>query len=345
MKLRLPSRKILSPYQLLGFAAVFLLLLPGWLTAQDFTGFRGLVTDPTNAAIPGAEVKATEEQAGLTHSTVTNDAGDYELRGLLPGTYTIEISLSGFKTYQNKGVIVYARQVRRVDAKLEIGQVAETVTVQAEGSVLQTDTGSITYKTGDKEMYGLNIQSWLVYRIDLNPGAESRSQVHGSFANNTNAEQDGISTNAYGSWRAPQETTQEIHQISLNAPAEYRTSTSVIGVGKKGTNDWHGEVFANYTHPALNALAFGQTSRPPSTPTIRWSWEASVRSSFRSSTTERIGLSFISSTSRSREGARCFTGTSSSRPRGCAPETCQSMLPSLELQSEIPTRSNRSRTT
>jgi hypothetical protein len=98
--------------------------------------------------------------------------------------------------------------VRRVDAKLEIGQTAETVTVQAEGSILQTDTGSITYKTGNKEIYGLNIQSWLVYRIDLNPGAEARSQVHGSFANNTNAEQDGISTNAYGSWRAPQETTR-----------------------------------------------------------------------------------------------------------------------------------------
>jgi hypothetical protein len=248
------------------------LLAPSSTQAQDFSGFRGRITDPSGGAVVGAEIKATEEKSGLTQSTVSNEVGDYELRGILPGTYTIEVVLPGFKKYQNTGVIVYGRDVRRVDIQLELGEVSSTVTVQEQGARIQTDTASIQYKTPNQEVYALNVQSWLVYRIDLNPGAEARSQVHGSFANNTNAEQDGISTNAYGTWRAPQETTQEIQQISLNAPAEYRTSTTVIGVGKKGTNNLHAEVFDNFSHPRLDALAFGQTSYPPTTPQHRWSF-------------------------------------------------------------------------
>ncbi|MFN0165369.1 MAG: carboxypeptidase regulatory-like domain-containing protein [Bryobacteraceae bacterium] len=258
----------------LAMLALLALTTP-YANAQDYAGFRGTVTDPSGAAVTGATITATDEKSGRAQKTTSNDAGEYELRGILPGTYTIEATLPSFRKYQNTGVLVYARYVRRVDIKLEVGELTSTVTVREEGARIQTDTAAVTYKTANQEVYALNISASLIYRIDLNPGAESRSQVHGGFANNTNAEQDGISTNAYGSFRAPQETTREIHQISLNAPAEYRTSTSVIGVGKKGSNALHGEIFSNYSHPRLNALALGQSSRPPSTPTIRWSYEAS----------------------------------------------------------------------
>lgn len=261
--------------RLVGFSICVssVLMFSTQLAAQDFAGFRGRITDPSNAVVVAAEVKATEEKSGSARTTASNQDGEYELRGILPGTYTIEVSLTGFKKYENKGVIVYARDVRRVDVQLALGEVSSTVEVTEQGSRIQTDTASIQYKTPNKEIYALNISSALIYRIDLNPGAESRSQVHGSFANNTNAEQDGIATNAYGSWRAPQETTQEIQQISLNAPAEYRTSTSIIGIGRKGSNALHGEIFGNLQHPNLNALPLGQTSRPPGTPTWRWSYE------------------------------------------------------------------------
>src|SRR5438552_3830696 len=103
------------------------LLLPSLVVAQDYTGFRGKVTDPSGAAVVGATIKATESQYGRTFSTVSNDVGDYELRGVLPGTYTLEVTAASFEKYVNTGVIVYARDVRRVDVKLNVGEVTSTI--------------------------------------------------------------------------------------------------------------------------------------------------------------------------------------------------------------------------
>src|SRR5215831_12849492 len=68
--------------------------------AQDTGAFRGKVTDPSGAAVPGPEIRVTDEKLGVTKSTVANEEGDYELGGLTPGTYTIEVELSGFEKYQ-----------------------------------------------------------------------------------------------------------------------------------------------------------------------------------------------------------------------------------------------------
>ena len=89
-----------------------------------------------------------------------------------------------------------------------------------------------------------------------------------------NAEQDGIATNAYGSWRAPQEAMQEFSQISFNAPAEYRTSVGVMGIGKKGANNFHGEIFVRLDNEALNARQVGTGSRPAARTNKRWSYQA-----------------------------------------------------------------------
>ncbi|MSO22389.1 MAG: carboxypeptidase regulatory-like domain-containing protein [Acidobacteria bacterium] len=103
-------------------------MIPALSEAQDFFGFRGRITDPSAAIISGAAIKVTEEKSGLTKSTVSNELGEYELRGIFPGTYTMEVETTEFKKYQNKGVIVYGRDVRRVDVKLELGEVSTTVT-------------------------------------------------------------------------------------------------------------------------------------------------------------------------------------------------------------------------
>jgi hypothetical protein len=85
--------------------------------AQDFTGFLGRIIDPSGAPIVGAQIKATEETSGLSNTAVSNELGDFELRGILPGTYTVEVELQGFKKYVNRGVVVNARQPRRLDVQ------------------------------------------------------------------------------------------------------------------------------------------------------------------------------------------------------------------------------------
>ncbi len=247
------------------------------LEAQlQLSGFRGTVTDPSGAAIVNAEVTATNEASGISRTTVTTEVGDYELRGLDNGTYTIAVTLPGFKRYVNTGVVVYAGDVRRVDVELEIGEQATEITVSEEGSTIDTDVSVIKHRLGNQEVYGANIGAALIYNIYQNPGTEARAQVHGGFANNLSEEQDGIPTNAYGSFRATQETLQEVHQVDFNAAAEYRVPTNVFGIGKQGTNQFHGEIFGEFSNAALNALPSGNSGpRPPSKTNKRWSYEAS----------------------------------------------------------------------
>jgi len=101
--------------------------------AQDFTGFLGRITDPSGAPIVSAQIKATEETSGLSNTAVSNELGDFELRGILPGTYTVEVELQGFKKDVNRGVVFYARQPRRLDVQLEIGEVTQSLSVDEQG--------------------------------------------------------------------------------------------------------------------------------------------------------------------------------------------------------------------
>ena len=91
----------------------------------------GNVTDSSQALIVGARVTATHAETNLSRQTLTNSAGGYTLPGLPPGTYTISVSAPGFQTYNQTGAAVAPNAVLRVDATLTIGEVTETVSVNA----------------------------------------------------------------------------------------------------------------------------------------------------------------------------------------------------------------------
>jgi hypothetical protein len=261
-----------------GLAVVLALVLSlssSPVLAQEYSGVFGNVEDETGARVTQVEVTAANVETGVTRSTVSNDVGIYELRGLPPGTYDVSAELAGFKAYSNSGVIIYAGRPRRVDVVLQVGDIQDTITVSEEGAVIETDKSSITYTLPMKELEAFRIAASLIYSVGRNPGAENRSQVHGAFANNTTSLQDGVATNAYGTFRAPQELVQEINQVSLNAPAEYKTATTINGVGRGGTNQFHGEIWMQLDHPRLRALTLNQTSHPPAKPGVRWNYTAS----------------------------------------------------------------------
>ncbi len=256
--------------------ALILAMSPLFLLAQgDFSGLRGNVEDETGARVTQVEITATEESTGIRRATVSNELGIYELRGLPPGTYTVSAELAGFKTYSNSALIIYAGRPRRVDIVLEVGDVTDTITVEEMGAVIETDKSSITYTTPFKEVEAFRLAASLIYTVGNNPGAENRSQVHGAFANNTSALQDGVATNAYGTFRAPQELVKELNQVSLNAPAEYKTATTINGVARSGTNDFHGEIYMHLRHPRLRTLRSHETRHAPGKPSTQWLYEGS----------------------------------------------------------------------
>ena len=244
--------------------------------AQNFTGFRGQVTDTTGAVMVGVALTATDEDKGLVYSTVTNEVGLYELRGILPATYTITAEASGFKRYENTGVIVFSESPRRVDIVMEIGELADAITVTEEGSRIETETPTVTYKTPDKEVYYRNVQASMIYTVGAAPGHQSRNELHGMYSNNMAPVQDGILTHAYGFFRFPQEALQEVHLKTQNAGAEYQHANTIIGVGRSGTNEFHGEIYSQFRHARLNAKNRSLPRRPkPETAAVRWSFEAS----------------------------------------------------------------------
>ena len=111
------------------------------LHAQTMSTIRGTVADATGAVVPGAEVTVIAVETNVTVRTVTSNAGgDYEVPDVVPGVYRITTALEGFKTFVADNIIVEGSQIRRVDVALEIGQLTETVTVEAGATPITTRT-------------------------------------------------------------------------------------------------------------------------------------------------------------------------------------------------------------
>src|SRR3984885_3239576 len=142
------------------FAFLFLtpfawLMLAGYLSAQTPTGtLRGRVTDPTGAVIPQATVTATRPDGQKT-TAVTDNQGNYELKGLPPGSYTITTSAKGFAVSTEQNFAIAASQVKHFDIALEIQVEQEKVEVQEEGTTVSVNpsenASSIVIKGKDLE--------------------------------------------------------------------------------------------------------------------------------------------------------------------------------------------------
>ena len=142
------------------FAFIFVtvvawLMLPGPLSAQSTTGtLRGRVTDPTGAVIPQATVTAAGPQGQKT-TTVTDNQGNYELKGLPPGSYTITTSAKGFAVSTEQNFAISTSQVQHFDIALEIQVEQEKVEVQEEGTNVSVspseNASSIVIKGKDLE--------------------------------------------------------------------------------------------------------------------------------------------------------------------------------------------------
>src|SRR5512132_2477668 len=107
--------------------------------AQDPRGaIVGRVTDPSGAVMAGAEVRAVNTETGVATATRTNDAGNFILPNLLPGTYTASIERAGFKRFVREGIEVRVGERLTLDVALDVGAVTESVTVSSQAPLLET---------------------------------------------------------------------------------------------------------------------------------------------------------------------------------------------------------------
>ncbi len=111
--------------------------------AQSFQGsLRGRVTDPKDEVVPLAKVTLIDQATSVASTTVTNDKGEYSFPVLNPGTYELDVEAPGFKKLSQKGITIVTQTANTQDAKLDIGEVTETIDVSAEAELLSTSEAS-----------------------------------------------------------------------------------------------------------------------------------------------------------------------------------------------------------
>ena len=104
------------------------------------TGILGTVSDGSGAVIPGSDITVTSVATKVVHNTVTQPNGTFEVRYLLPGEYIVQASLTGFRT-ERTTVTLRVGQLARLTFTLQVGSLGEVVDVQAEGLLLETQSG------------------------------------------------------------------------------------------------------------------------------------------------------------------------------------------------------------
>ena len=261
----------------LALAWLALVLTPSFAHAQAVTGtLLGNVTDGTGGTLPGVTVTATETKTNTSRTVVTNESGYYSFNSLLNGTYNVTAELQGFRKVLREDVKVDVNTTIRVDLKLEVGQMSETVNVSSEAPVLQTDrtdTGRILESKMVTELplgFNRNFQNLLV----TVPGATRPFRPHSQFFNS----QDALGTEINGQPRMANNTLIEgldnnhktglmaviipspdaLETVSVstsNYDAEFgRSGGAVTNVTlKSGTNDLKGSGFYFGNTEATNA--------------------------------------------------------------------------------------------
>src|SRR5512134_566674 len=149
--------------------AIIAALTPLPASAQALYGsITGTVTDQQGAPIPGASVTATNTGTGLQVNAVTDKDGNYTFRNLLPGVYDLGASLQGFRELKQTGLRVSAGNPVRVELKLEVGTLAETVNVVSETTLLQTEKADLSTELSSKEIVNLPLNQFRNYQALLN---------------------------------------------------------------------------------------------------------------------------------------------------------------------------------
>ena len=277
--------------------ALLMGLMSGNLYAQATGSLAGIVTDQSGAVIPGVTVEATNTANGQVRVVVTAADGFYTIPLLQPGRYDVKATLAGFKPLVRQGVDVSVGDTTRVDAKLAVGRLEESVTVSGETPLVETAHATLgitidQQKVVDLPLNGRNFTQLgpLIPGVvappvglgggagDATPGgfgaATSGFSVNGMRNQSNNFLLDGASNNDTFNtgfvMRPPPDAIQEFKIQTHSYNAEFgRSAGSVVNVvTKSGTNTVHGAAWEFNRDSALQARNFFAPANQPK-PTLR----------------------------------------------------------------------------
>jgi hypothetical protein len=241
-------------------------LLPALCLAQGGKGeLFGAISDPSAAAVPGAQVEAVAKDTGVAVATTSNARGEYHLLGLAAGEYTLSVSAAGFQTYRQAGIVVRVGDQIRQDVRLAIGEASQAVEVNARASLLETASGSVSYSLDQQRITSLPLDGRnFIPLVALSPGVALPNgsvlpRINGSRPRTNEYLYDGISVLQPEPGQVvfyPIIDGIEEFRVNINSYSpEYGRSNggTIMVAGKSGTNEFHGTLFEFFRNEALNA--------------------------------------------------------------------------------------------
>src|SRR5947207_1630514 len=224
----------------------------------------GTVEDPSGSVVPKATVTVVNKQTGAIRETSADEAGRFSILTLPAGAYDLKISATGFRQLTKTDIEVAINTVTRADAKLEVGQTNEQVTVSAAAAVLQTDKSDVRHELTGSTIQNLPLPGYRNYQtlLELVPGASPpeyqnavvdtpgralRSFVNGTATNNNNTLTDGaVNINIWLPHHVaivqPSESIETVNVSTGSFDAEQGMAggAAVTLATKSGTNNLHG---------------------------------------------------------------------------------------------------------
>jgi hypothetical protein len=275
-----------SPW--LVWAALLACAVPLYPQATAVVQITGVVTDAHGASVPGAQVKAIQENTGFVRNAVTATDGAYTLSSLPLGPYRLEVSANGFKSYVQRGIILQVAMNPEVNVALEVGALSQEIEVSVNAAMVETQSTGVSQVIDQRRVVDLPLNGRQPTELILLSGAAVQApasdvassknypssttiSVAGGQINGTYYLLDGGDHNDFfGTINLPlpfPDALQEFSVQTSTVPASYgvRGGAAVNAVTKSGTNQIHGDLFEFVRNGYFNARNFFA----PTTDTLR----------------------------------------------------------------------------
>ncbi len=266
------SSAALSSLRLLAMMSIFLIGAIAQ-TAQ----VTGTITDASGAAMPNAQVTATNTATGVARSSVTNEAGNYLVTSLFPGPYQIVVTSAGFKQMRREALALAVEQVARLDFRMEVGETKDSIQVEATAVVLDAANSTVGTVVDNRkitelplngrnplDLVGLSAGIRVQGGFGGKNGSLNNFSSNGGLANANSVMVEGLALDLAQmnapSFVPPVDATQEFRVQTNTFSAEFgRTSGAVVSMSiKSGTNQFHGSAYEFLRNKQLNANNFFQ---------------------------------------------------------------------------------------
>jgi Carboxypeptidase regulatory-like domain/TonB dependent receptor len=247
-----------------------LFLMLGISAFAQTSTLSGTVVDPSGALIPGAEVVVKHTDTGVTFRTTTDTSGEFSVPALATGDYSVTVTAKGFKQSQVPAVHLDVGVPTNVQLKLEIGSQAEMVSVEAIGTVLQTQSATVTTTLTGRQIVDLPLVSRDALDMVLflpgttTPGRPRSSTINGLQKDAINITLDGINvqdnlskeSDGYFTYIRPRIDAIEEVTVSTSAGGADSTGEGAVQikfVTRAGTNEYKGSLYEYHRNTFLDS--------------------------------------------------------------------------------------------